>query len=272
MSNLHSDYSGQNQPAKLPYLISSLVWIMASFSLVFIFDADVVRSLTSEDQFIEYGGAVLFLFAGVTFLVLYKRSRRVVVFDGIPFRGNIFYLLLGLAFLFVCLEEISWGQRIIGFESPKKIREANAQGEFNIHNLRIFHGDTESGDRKGFWGLLLNMDRLFSMFWFSYCCLVPVLYRFNDSIKDFLDCIRLPIVPMFLAAVFLLNYVATKTVEVFDAPGLSHATGEIKETNLAMLFFVLAIWFLRNDKYGNAANANRLSSGHQLPRWRQDSR
>lgn len=31
-------------------------------------------------------------------------------------------------------EEISWGQRIFGFETPEKIAEKNTQNEFNLHN------------------------------------------------------------------------------------------------------------------------------------------
>jgi len=254
MSNLNSEFSGGNQPAFMPYLVSSLMWILIFYSIVFIFNLDVVRGLTREDHFVEFVGAALFLSASVTYFVLYKRSRQIVVFDKIPFRGNIFYLLLGLVFLFVCLEEISWGQRIIGFQAPESLRGVNAQGEFNIHNLRIFHGKTETGDRKDFWSLLLNMDRLFSIFWFSYCCLVPVLYRFAAPIKGFLDRIRMPIVPMFLAGVFLFNYVATKIMEKIAAPELHHSTVEIKETNIAMLFFVLALWFIRSDRHQLADN------------------
>jgi hypothetical protein len=50
-----------------------------------------------------------------------------------------FFALLGL-FFFVCGgEEISWGQRIFGFETPEKVAAVNEQGEFNIHNLEMEH-------------------------------------------------------------------------------------------------------------------------------------
>ena len=152
--------------------------------------------------------------------------------------------------MFVCLEEISWGQRIFGFQTPEGIRDINAQREFNIHNLRIFHGKTETGDRKSFWGLLLNMDRLFSMFWFSFCCLIPVIYRFSAPMRDFLDRIRMPIVPIFLAAIFIFNYVTTKILEMVIDSQIHHSIVEIKESNIAMLFFVLALWFLRAGSEG----------------------
>ena len=38
--------------------------------------------------------------------------------------------------LFIAMgEEISWGQRILGFETPESISEINFQDEFNIHNI-----------------------------------------------------------------------------------------------------------------------------------------
>ena len=34
------------------------------------------------------------------------------------------------------MEEISWGQRIIGFATPEVLIDANSQGETTLHNLR----------------------------------------------------------------------------------------------------------------------------------------
>jgi len=44
-------------------------------------------------------------------------------------------LLLGIALALVAMEEISWGQRLFGFETPPWFRLHNAQGEATIHNL-----------------------------------------------------------------------------------------------------------------------------------------
>jgi hypothetical protein len=42
---------------------------------------------------------------------------------------------MSLAMSFVALEEISWGQRIIGFETPETLVRINTQDEFNVHNI-----------------------------------------------------------------------------------------------------------------------------------------
>ncbi len=50
------------------------------------------------------------------------------------FRRSI-YILGGIAMVFVAGEEISWGQRIIGFATPDFLIDLNRQGEFNVHNI-----------------------------------------------------------------------------------------------------------------------------------------
>ena len=42
---------------------------------------------------------------------------------------------LALAFFLFAMEEISWGQRIVGFDSPEALIGVNQQGEATIHNL-----------------------------------------------------------------------------------------------------------------------------------------
>ena len=45
------------------------------------------------------------------------------------------YLCLAGAFFFVGMEEISWGQRILGWETPSFWSEINLKKETNVHNL-----------------------------------------------------------------------------------------------------------------------------------------
>ncbi len=50
-------------------------------------------------------------------------------------RYRLFFAILGLACFYVAMEEISWGQRVVGFGSPEFFKEHNLQGETNLHNL-----------------------------------------------------------------------------------------------------------------------------------------
>ncbi|MGZ5051539.1 MAG: tetratricopeptide repeat protein [Methylobacter sp.] len=46
-----------------------------------------------------------------------------------------FFVLLAIASFYVFMEEISWGQRLIGFETPKFFHANSYQDEANVHNL-----------------------------------------------------------------------------------------------------------------------------------------
>jgi hypothetical protein len=95
---------------------------------------------TIEDGPVEAMSALLFFIGGVGFIVAAVRS------DFLRQRGSRWAyatILLWAALSFLCAgEEISWGQRILGFETPESVKAANLQNEFNIHNLQVFY---ESG-------------------------------------------------------------------------------------------------------------------------------
>jgi len=152
-------------------------------------------------------------------------------------------------------EEISWGQRIFGFQTPELLHELNAQQEFNIHNLWIFHGKDAEGQSRDFIGKLTNIDRLFSVFWFTYCFLVPIVNRKSAAIAGFLNRIGLPIVPIWMGSFFVLNYFISKIFEWMLRPVV-----EVKEHIFAFLFVILAIWFAMNYKADlESANSDRIA-------------
>jgi hypothetical protein len=48
---------------------------------------------------------------------------------------GLFYLMCAAAFFIVAGEEISWGQRMLGIETPEALVELNYQQETNVHNF-----------------------------------------------------------------------------------------------------------------------------------------
>ena len=84
---------------------------------------------TSEDRFVEYAGALSFVLAGV--LLSWLTVRRG------PTLQRIIWGMFAFGFLLVGMEEISWGQRILGVSTPTIIRDMNFQGEISIHNLEV---------------------------------------------------------------------------------------------------------------------------------------
>lgn len=84
---------------------------------------------TKEDGFAEYLTALAYLLVcGMALVVAWKVRRAAKVMAA----G---YLLLGLGAFFVAGEEVSWGQRILGFAGPEELVSMNNQSEANLHNL-----------------------------------------------------------------------------------------------------------------------------------------
>jgi hypothetical protein len=141
-----------------------------------------------EDGLIEQATAVLFFAASAGALAVAFRLYGLRKHNR-PFvrRGAVWHTLLGL-FFFVCVgEEISWGQRIFGFETTAAFKEINVQGEMNLHNS---------------FGYLA--DHLFIAGVAVYGALLPFLawrYRFWRQVTGWLG---LPLASTGLAIGFLL--------------------------------------------------------------------
>jgi hypothetical protein len=90
----------------------------------------------SEFGPVELGTAASFGAASILAFGLATRSR-----GSVPVGFRLLYLLFALGALFAGLEEISYGQHVFGWQSPRWFAEQNAQRETNLHNL--------FGDRPG---------------------------------------------------------------------------------------------------------------------------
>lgn len=108
--------------------------ILIAHVLLFVFAPALYDAFVpGEDRVVEWITFLGFFTAGVVVLSTLRQRSRMN-------RWTLCYLLgLGLFFLVCAGEEISWGQRIIGFETPERVAEINEQGEFNFHNLALEH-------------------------------------------------------------------------------------------------------------------------------------
>ncbi len=121
-----------------------VIGVYAVVTTLRIYREDVFYRAVQEDEALEWATFWAFLLAaGVCALGASRqwRSRR-----QLPW----FLSLLGLFCFFVAMEEISWGQRVLGYQPPGYFLEHNTQLEFNLHNwastlfrtttLRLFIG------------------------------------------------------------------------------------------------------------------------------------
>jgi hypothetical protein len=91
-----------------------------------------LKFLVEEDGPFELASAVLLVVSGLSLLFFAARLSRA----GAPVIGSYlrFVPVLGLLLLLLGFEEVSWGQRLVGWGTGG-LFEQNVQGETNLHNL-----------------------------------------------------------------------------------------------------------------------------------------
>ena len=102
--------------------------VAAGFILLFFVDRSTYEYVLGEDRLVENAtAATLFIGAGL-FIWLAGRRRRA----RLPWLAP-----AGLAVLLVlgALEEISWGQRILGIQAPAVFQQYSDQREINLHGV-----------------------------------------------------------------------------------------------------------------------------------------
>lgn len=139
---------------------------------------------TSEDRFVEYAGALSFVLAGV--LLSWLTVKRG------PTLQRIIWGMFAFGFLLVGMEEISWGQRILGVSTPTIIRDMNFQGEISIHNLEVLRGS----------GLEMKAAML-TLVWVGLSMTVS-LFKPSSILSRWIDRMGRPFVPLQLVPFFLL--------------------------------------------------------------------
>lgn len=84
-----------------------------------------------EDGFLETGTAVCFIVAGGLMAMAARRSRKILQLRPMGMAA----FAIGTIFIVIGMEEISWGQRIVGWDTPGVLFSGNAQDETNLHNF-----------------------------------------------------------------------------------------------------------------------------------------
>jgi hypothetical protein len=205
--------------------------------------------IAKEDSYFEDGTAFLFLITSILFFALffwkrffYKENDREIYNT---YLKRIFFLLFGFMFFVFFGEEISWGQRILGFETPEAVKARNMQKEFNFHNLDVLHHWDSGKEFKTGIKSFITAKRIFIYTFVLYLFLVPFLVNKIELFRRIAKWIYLPIPKIELGYLFVLNLIIyngfkwnfgyIKTVRVM---------GEVEEFNFALiLLFLPFIWF-----------------------------
>jgi hypothetical protein len=217
-----------------------LSFFLISYSVYFGFERETALRFATEDHLFETGTALLFVITSIFFGRCYLDTK------------NVYFLLLTFAFVFAAGEEISWGQRFIGFKTPEIIQQRNQQNEFNFHNLDIFHPQDEAGVSKSGFSKLLTLDFLYNLFWFSWCIVLPIAIHYVDFIRKITSKMKLPVPLLSLGIFFMINfcifYVLRKFFISGDKSDLFYMKlREVYECSSAFIFFLIAWSFYLNN-------------------------
>jgi hypothetical protein len=178
-----------------------------------------------EDGFIEWCTVVVLfstmLVCGRRFLRL--RNQRSMLFLGVT--G-----LLTLLCLFGAGEEISWGQRIFGLETPEYLKGKNAQGELGVHNLVIEINGKDVKLNKLIFGTGLAIALSIYLF------IATPLYRTKPAVRSFFNAIAAPMPRNYHIVGYLL------IVAVVELLIDSSKRGEMTEFAGSMMFALNVIY------------------------------
>jgi tetratricopeptide (TPR) repeat protein len=139
-----------------------------------------------------------------------------------PYRW--FYLALALASFYTAGEEISWGQRLLGFGSPEFFDEYNLQEETNLHNFLTGPEATWTNDL---------MQYTLATALLGYGLVYPLLLRFGWGLATWVRRVGIPAPPLELWPFFA-------TAALFELGQFHFNEAEIAEilVGTAMMFML----------------------------------
>ncbi len=219
--------------------LTSLEWIILVagtilLALGFIFfytDKPQFDEYVKEDGLVEWI-TVLGLLSGS--IVCFRRFMKLFRQKSRWFLFITFFLALFL--FFAAGEEISWGQRVIGIETPEYFQKNNAQQETNLHNLVVG-------------GVKLN-KLLFSIVLVSvmgiYLVVVPILYQRHKAGKQLIDRWGIPVPHWYQVIGFLIVFIATSLIPDGKRAELLECVG-------ALLVFLMMLYPANKSTFNTIA-------------------
>jgi hypothetical protein len=226
------------------------VFLVACFILGSWAPDSFILRLGNEDQPVEYLGALCWAIAALICAVrlLHGQEPRLLLAT---------WLLLTVLFLG---EEISWGQRIIGFETPSALMVLNTQDEVTIHNL------------EGLGGGPLNAQNLFRLGFVFYFLVVPLL-TLTSRARGWLRRVGYHRPDTVFLSLVWFVVVSSIALQMFGPEEAGRVTAETQETFYAFVVLTYVYLYLRSNALPQARQGDdatrhlpdspaRITSGH----------
>lgn len=233
-------------PLGMPlYALGAALVVMGMTYLPLLLPEKALDLFAREDHIFEMLTAVYLFTAAMLFVVAWKRSRQLPHSQHHTWLKQLGYLGFGTIMFVSAGEEISWGQRLLGIETPEIVKEINVQDELTIHNLNVFQGEESI--------LPFSLSQAFTAFAFLFGIIVPFLALISQPARHLLDKL-VPIIPLGIGFFFAVNYVyqkaATRLLRLFPElylhPTMEPAQGihEIREHGYAIVFLWAALYIV----------------------------
>jgi tetratricopeptide (TPR) repeat protein len=155
--------------------------IVVVFLLYFSLPVTYTR-LIAEDNWGEYT-----TFAG---LMIAWPLLAYLFFSSKSKKRDFWLALLAIGSFLIAMEEISWGQRLLGVPTPTFIKAANFQGEITFHNIRAISPDALTC-------LIVSVG--FAVYGF----ILPVLVSLVLPVRDIVQRVNLPLPSLTLSPLFV---------------------------------------------------------------------
>jgi hypothetical protein len=123
VAHMSSLVGGRPHPKLL--LFSAALLMTAGFVFLRLARPALYQAMIQEDAGLEWLQAALYA------------GSAVLSFHAFRSQGSRWHALLALGFLFVTLEELSWGQRLFHLATPTYFQRHNFQQEISVHNLSL---------------------------------------------------------------------------------------------------------------------------------------
>jgi hypothetical protein len=180
----------------------------------------------SENLQVLFWGLALIL-GLIAMLRLWKAGAKVFA---------LLYLLLDFGMIFIIGEEISWGQRIFGWETSESMKAINKQEETNIHNIEGI------GDKIKWLHVLMG----------AYGTILPLVFLRAQMSARPLDAVSLLVPHYTLLPYFFTTLVWRLQANLWKPPKRFYFViteySEVMELVLAIAFFLFLFFQFRNLK------------------------
>ncbi len=225
-------------------VIFFFVLLIATYLPIFAKE-EILDAFAREDKIYESLSPLYLFIASIMFALAFYRSPVKLSFKDPAWLKRLAFLGFAVLFLLAAFEEISWGQRIFGIETPNLIKGVNVQKELTLHNLNFFQGEDAT--------LPLDFDQLSAIFALTIGFVIPLACLFIGPLRKFLST-KFPILPLQYGLLYPVNYIIQKALvrilprfpEFYQHTQMKIPQGvhEIREHGYALLLMISAVFYI----------------------------